>query len=172
MKEIIKESKIFKKYIFIRLVGLGTFILNVIIQRVYRVDSDFRHMKNWRSRVINGQYIKLGLNPFSILKSFAISGGCYFNAGQGIEIGDGTIWASNVSIVSMNHNNQDLSIPAIDKGPIIIGKNCWIGTGVVILSGVSLGDHTIVGANAVVSKSFVEGNVIIGGVPAKVLRKL
>ena len=55
---------------------------------------------------------------------------------------------------------------------IIIGKKCWIGMNSVILPGVVLGDHTIVGAGAVVTKSFVDGNCVIGGNPARIIRKL
>ena len=52
--------------------------------------------------------------------------------------------------------------------PIIIGKNCWIGTNVVILPGVELGDNVIVGAGAVVTKSFLS-NCVLAGVPAKLI---
>jgi len=61
-------------------------------------------------------------------------------------------------------------IPKVN--PIKIGKNCWIGTNSTILPGIELGDRTIVGANTVVTKSFSEGNVIIAGTPAKIVRKL
>ncbi|MGF6348662.1 DapH/DapD/GlmU-related protein [Variovorax sp. W2I14] len=55
---------------------------------------------------------------------------------------------------------------------IVIGEHCWIGMNVVVLPGVVLGPKTIVAAGAVVTKSFPEGNSVIGGVPAKLLKRL
>lgn len=54
--------------------------------------------------------------------------------------------------------------------PITIGKNVWIGSKSVILQGVSIGDNCVVAVGAVVTKSFGD-NLIIGGVPAKVIKK-
>ena len=56
--------------------------------------------------------------------------------------------------------------------PIVIGRFCWLGMGAVILPGVRLGDFTIVGAGAIVSKSFEEGYCAIGGNPAKIIKYL
>lgn len=47
--------------------------------------------------------------------------------------------------------------------PVRIGRKCWIGMNAVILPGVTLGDHTVVGAGAVVSRSFPEGHCIVAG---------
>ena len=55
---------------------------------------------------------------------------------------------------------------------VVIGDNCWIATGVTILSGVTLGPHTIVAAGSVITKSFPDGNQMLGGVPAKVIKKI
>lgn len=56
-------------------------------------------------------------------------------------------------------------------GEVVIGKNVWIGNNVIILKESQVGDNSIVAAGAVVSGRFPE-NVIIGGVPAKILRSL
>ena len=49
-----------------------------------------------------------------------------------------------------------------------IGKNCYIGPGAKLFGPISIGDNTVIGANAVVNKSF-EGNVTLGGIPAKII---
>lgn len=95
---------------------------------------------------------------------------CYIDGRGGIIFEDNVITAAKVSIISQNHelNNFDAFKNA---KPIIIRKNSWIATGATILAEVELGEHTIVAAGAVVTKSFPEGNQIIGGNPAKLIRK-
>ena len=58
-----------------------------------------------------------------------------------------------------------------ETASIKIGRNCWLGNGAVVVAGVTLGDHVIVGANSVVTKSF-PSNVLIAGTPAQVIREL
>ena len=72
---------------------------------------------------------------------------------------------------SGNHDFDNADI-IITKGEIVIGENCWIGANSVILSGVQLGRGTVVAAGSVVSQSFPHGSVLIGGVPAKVIKQL
>lgn len=93
------------------------------------------------------------------------------NEGYLVEIGDNTVISYNVNFIT-----HDASYGAIIKrkyidlyGKIIIGNNCFIGAGSILLYGVKLGDNTIVAAGSVVTKSFKEGNVVIGGNPAKVI---
>lgn len=90
-----------------------------------------------------------------------------------VEIGDNTIIGPGVSIHAENHNFKDLETPirlqgATRKG-ITIGKDCWIGSKVIILDGVNIGNHVIVAAGAVVNKD-VPDYAIVGGVPAKVIK--
>lgn len=96
--------------------------------------------------------------------------GCYIQAIGKIYIGDYTQIASNVGIISANHdvydNRQHL------PGTVTIGKYCWLGMGVLVMPGVELGDYTIVGAGSVVTKSFPGGYCIIAGNPARVIREL
>lgn len=98
--------------------------------------------------------------------------GCYYQCWNGhIYIGSGTWIAQNVGIITENHNPNNLKehLPSKD---VSIGRNCWIGMNAVIMPGVILGDKTIVGAGSVVTHSFKEGNCIIAGVPAKIIKKL
>lgn len=106
------------------------------------------------------------------LNNFAGGGGSYFQTFDAkIVIGKGTWIARNVGIITSNHdlNNPDIHQKGED---VIIGEKCWIGMNSVILPGVHLGDHTVVGAGAVVTKSFPMGNVVIAGNPARIIKKL
>ncbi|MHB8926883.1 MAG: acyltransferase [Bacillota bacterium] len=96
--------------------------------------------------------------------------GCYFqNYSAKITIGKGTYIAPNVGVITANHDPADLNShrPAED---VVIGERCWIGMNSVILPGVTLLPGTIVAAGSVVNRSFAEGNCLIGGVPARVLK--
>tara|TARA_B100002049_G_scaffold223807_1_gene194654 strand:+ start:11006 stop:11623 length:618 start_codon:yes stop_codon:yes gene_type:complete len=96
--------------------------------------------------------------------------GCYIQGIGEIYIGDYTQISANVGIITANHNIYDSRKHDIKS--VHIGKYCWIGMNVMILPGVTLGDNTIVGAGSVVTKSFEDGNCIIAGNPAKIVKKL
>lgn len=110
-------------------------------------------------------------NTTSIKISFAVSGGAYMRIFDGttLEIGEGTLWAFNLCIITGNHGLIDRSDYTYKS--VKLGKNCWIGNAVTILPGVELGDNVTVGANAVVTKSF-PSNVVIGGNPARVIKEV
>ena len=98
--------------------------------------------------------------------------GCYWQVHDAdIYVGRGSYVAPNVGLITTNHDPENPSrhLPGKD---ICIGESCWIGMNAVILPGVKLGDHTVVGAGAVVTKSFPEGYVVLGGSPAKAIRYL
>ncbi len=120
---------------------------------------------HWTSKVYNSNKVLVGIDAYP-----GIMNGCYIQGIGGIKIGDYTQIAPNVVIVSANHDVYDTRIH-IEK-PVIIGKYCWLGAGSKIMPGVVLGDFTIVGAGAVVTKSFPDGYCILGGVPADVIRNL
>lgn len=97
--------------------------------------------------------------------------GCYYQAlGAKLHIGKRTMIAPGVGLITGNHDLNNMSCH-ISKD-IYIGDDCWIGMNAVILPGVTLGNHTVVGAGAVVTKSVPEGYCILAGNPAKVIRKL
>lgn len=100
------------------------------------------------------------------------SPGTYFQNFNGfIHIGRGTYIAPNVGLITVNHKSGDLA--SHEEGEdIVIGEKCWIGMNSVILPGVELGSGTVVAAGAVVTKSFLEGNKILAGVPAKIIKDL
>lgn len=94
-----------------------------------------------------------------------------------VEIGDNCLFASRIYITDHDHgatNLESLKLTPVkrkltSKGPVIIKDNVWIGEGVAILSGVTIGENCIIATNAVVTKSFPP-NVIIGGIPAKIIK--
>lgn len=97
--------------------------------------------------------------------------GTYYQAFGKIVIGKGTYIAPNVGLITANHdfNNLDEHLSPQD---IILGEKCWIGMNSVILPGVELGPGTVVGAGSVVTKSFTQGNCIIAGNPARIIRSI
>ena len=131
--------------------------------------------KNWTSsypigphcQVIVPENIRFNIDDLNIFQTR----GCYFQAIGQITIGKGTWIAANVGIITANHDFYDLSHHSAPK-PVCIGDNCWIGMNSMILPGVQLGDRTIVGAGSIVTKSFPEGNCVIAGNPAKLIKQL
>jgi acetyltransferase-like isoleucine patch superfamily enzyme len=96
---------------------------------------------------------------------------CYLDGRNGIIIGDNVWIGPRVSIVSMNHEVTNYK-KYIKEKPIKIGKNSWLATNCIILPGVEIGEHTVVAAGAIVTKSFPDGNQILAGNPAKILKKI
>lgn len=90
-----------------------------------------------------------------------------------IYVGDYTMIAPNVILATATHP----VLPELrEQGyqynmPIHIGKNCWLGAGVIVLPGVTIGDNTVVGAGSVVTKD-LPANVVAVGCPCRVLREI
>lgn len=98
--------------------------------------------------------------------------GCYWQVHDAdIYVGKGTYIAPNVGLITTNHDPENPDRHLLGK-EIRIGEKCWIGMNAVILPGVVLGEHTIVGAGAVVTKSFPDGYAVVGGNPAKLIRRI
>ena len=90
-----------------------------------------------------------------------------------IYVGDHTMIGPNVVIATGGHP----LLPALrERGmqynmPVRIGRNCWLGAGVIVLPGVSIGDNTVIGAGSVVTRD-MPANVLAVGNPCRVLREL
>ena len=97
----------------------------------------------------------------------------YIGGAGGVKIGDNTIIGQYLSLHPENHNYSDPNLLIREQGVtrkgIVVGKNCWLGSKVTILDGVTIGDGCVIAAGSVVTKSFPD-NVIIGGVPAKIIK--
>lgn len=104
-------------------------------------------------------------------KRVFINSGCCFQDQGGIEIGDDVLIGQQVVIATLNHDlNSEKRANMIPK-PVKIGNKVWIGAHATILSGVTLGDGAVVAAGAVVTKD-VPKNVVVGGVPAKIIKEI
>jgi len=103
------------------------------------------------------------------LSHYALSnvGNPLWEAINGIKIGKNFLFAPGVKLISSNHDIKD-SLKSIKTSPIVIGNNVWIGTNVVILPSVRIGDNCVIGAGSIVTKSF-NNNLIIAGNPAKII---
>lgn len=151
------------------LIPPGLRLLNYIVQRVFRVNGNCRYQVHYTSQVRQPQNLCLAAMP---AKCLAIMSNCNIHAHHGITIGEHTIFASGLSLISANHNLDDLVAgEAPPSPPIVIGDNCWIGCNVVVLPGVSIGSNSVIGAGAIVTKS-VPGGVIVAGNPARVIRSI
>lgn len=111
-----------------------------------------------------GKNITIGKNVF-------FNTGCSFQDRGGISIGDGSLIGMNVTIATLNHGLSLETRNTTYPSPVVIGKNVWIGSNATILPGVTIGDNSVVAAGAVVTKEVPE-NVVVAGVPAKVIKEI
>jgi acetyltransferase-like isoleucine patch superfamily enzyme len=99
----------------------------------------------------------------------------HFGAPGGIEIGNDVIMGSYISFHSENHNFTNVSKLIREQGTsskgIKLGNNIWVGAKVTFLDGCSVGNNSVVAAGAVVNGVYPD-NVVIGGIPAKVIKTL
>lgn len=90
-----------------------------------------------------------------------------------IHVGDYTMIGPNVVLATAGHPILPELRPLAYQYnmPIHIGKNCWLGAGVIVLPGITIGDNSVIGAGSVVTKD-IPSNVVAVGNPCKVLRKI
>jgi acetyltransferase-like isoleucine patch superfamily enzyme len=124
------------------------------------------HVYNFRGMKQSG--IRIGKN--SLIGEYNVIRGQ-----GGVTIGDRVYTSPFVQIVSVNHVFDDPNVPFVEQGitaeGIVIEDDVWIGSGAVITDGVRIGKGAVVAGGAVVTKD-VEPLTIVGGVPAKVIRKI
>lgn len=105
---------------------------------------------------------------------------CLIGRGSGIvghfsiEIGDDVWTGHNVYITDQNHGYEDVSLPISKQSQperaVKIGSGSWLGYGSVVLPGVTIGEHCVIGANSVVTRDVPSYSVAVG-VPARVIKR-
>ena len=104
-------------------------------------------------------------------KRVFINSGCRFQDQGGIYIGDDVLIGHNCVIATINHLEDPDRRGDMVTAPVHIGNKVWIGANVTILAGVTVGDGAILAAGAVVTRD-VEPRSVVGGVPAKLLKRI
>ena len=115
-------------------------------------------------------YTDFGKN-ITIGKHVFINAGCKFQDQGGIYIDDGALIGHSVVLATLNHDLDPAKRQQLHPAPIHIGKNVWIGANSVVCSGVTVGDNAVIAAGAVVVRD-VEANTVVGGVPAKLIKRI
>jgi maltose O-acetyltransferase len=114
---------------------------------------------------LNGDRIELG-------DGVGFNFGCYVNGLGGLVIGDRTIIGPYTMIHTANHEAEP-DRPIAEQGwtpaPVRIGADCWLGMGICVLPGVTIGDGCVVGAGSVVAKDVEPWSVAVGN-PARTIR--
>ena len=90
--------------------------------------------------------------------------GCSLNAHKRIMIGDNCLFGENVKVYDHNHIYKRKDVPISQQGftvdDVIIGDNCWIGSDVIILKGVTIGDNVVIGAKCLIYKDIPSNSIV------------
>jgi len=169
-------------------------IKNKILNKLVKILTGNAVSLDWREiKVINPSLIQIGKNfsagrglwiesverkgRISIGNNVNISDYVHIGAHISVEIYDGVLIGSRVLITDHSHGssprNKDFDFdlppnqrPIISKGPVVIGPRVWLGDGVCVLAGVTIGEGAIVGANSVVVNN-IPPKTVWAGVPAR-----
>lgn len=100
-----------------------------------------------------------------------LNAGCRFQDQGGITIGAGSLIGHNVVLATLNHEMDPRHRGDMHPAPIRIGQRVWIGANATVCPGVTIGDGAVVAAGAVVTRD-VPANTVVGGVPARLIRRI
>lgn len=121
-------------------------------------------------RIFPPFYTDFGKN-ITVGKNVFINACCNFQDHGGVSLGDGCLIGHNVVFATLNHELAPEKRSSMIPAPITVGRNVWVGSNSTILSGVTIGDNAVIAAGAVVTKD-VEANTVVGGVPAKFIKRI
>ena len=128
-----------------------------------------------KNSYIGTHVVLKNIKNMQVGENFSLHDFCYVDAVGGIRIGNNVSIAHGSSLVSFNHTWDDAALPIkynpVKIAPIIIEDDVWIGCGVRIMPGITIGQRSIVAAGSVVVKD-VPANAIVGGIPAKVIKTI
>lgn len=124
---------------------------NLYIKVAYKnikIGINLNYRSRFRITISDEGKLSIGDNVF-------FNNDCSINIHQNVSIGDGCILGEGVKIYDHNHRFNLSGIPIREQGfqckDVIIGRNCWIGSNVVILSGSIIGDNCVIGAGSVIN---------------------
>ena len=130
------------------------------------------HLGRW-SWLGHGTKIRVHEGEVHIGAKTVIGQECTVSAYQHVSIGRECIIADRVMLIDFDHGVVEVERPirqqGIYKRDVRVGHNVWLGYGACILRGVTVGDNSVVGTSAVVTRD-VPANAVVGGVPARVIR--
>ena len=140
---------------------IKAFIKKIIYKIIYGKKLKIGKKTTWRDgfhiAIENKGQVVIGENCF-------FNHNCTVNAMEYVEIKDGTIFGENVHIYDHNHRFSETEKSIKQQGysikKTVIGKHCWLGTGVIVLKGVTIGDNCVVGAGVVVREDLEPGTVL------------
>lgn len=157
------------------------------LEKLYDFNATRPHELKKREAMLKNMFCEIGENCYIEPPFHANWGGRHIHFGNNvyvnfnftavddshIYIGDNTMLGPNVTLASAGH---PICPPLRAKAyqfnmPVKIGKNCWLGAGVIVLPGVTVGDNTVIGAGSVVTKDIPSGVVAVGN-PCRVLREI
>lgn len=156
----------------LRKIGTGTYIINLFLKYVLKINRTSPVPLHYASRVSFGQNIDIQQNgdDYTFQKCLSCSPGLYIQARNGIVTHSSVNIAPGVKIISSNHDINDLK-KHVSTHPIVLNADVWIGANAVILPGVEIGEGTVIGAGSVVTKN-IPSHVVACGNPAKVIKIL
>ena len=131
------------------------------------------HLKAFgRGSYIHPNVVIHGADNVEIGAFVSIGEFSYIWGNGGVFVGDNTLIAAGCQITTLSHDENALIYrDSIKSARVILGNNVWLGFGVRVMPGVSIGDNSIIGAGSVVTKD-VPANVVAMGSPAKAVRAL